>query len=34
MKKTLYNSLLMAETNNPINLKFKHKHLWVKKATG
>jgi hypothetical protein len=33
-EKTLFNSLLFAELNNPLNLKFKHKHLWVKKATG
>lgn len=33
-EKTLFNSLLFAEMNNHLNLKFKHKHLWVKKATG
>ena len=33
-EKTLFNSLLFEEFNNPLCLKFKHKHLWVKKATG
>ena len=33
-EKTLFNNLLFSIVNNPHDLKFKHKHLWVKKATG
>ena len=30
----LYDSLLIPEDSNPLKHHFKHKHLWVKKATG
>src|SRR6478672_1152390 len=33
-EKTLFNNLLFSIVNNPNDLKFKNKHLWVKKATG
>jgi len=33
-EKTLFDNLLFSGVNNPSNFKFKHKHLWVKKATG
>ena len=33
-EKLLYDSLLMPEFYNPSKHNFKHKHLWVKKATG
>jgi hypothetical protein len=33
-EKLLYNSLLKPEIYNPLHHIFKHKHLWVKKATG
>jgi hypothetical protein len=33
-QKLLHDSSLIAEFNNPLNHNFKHKHLWVKKATG
>jgi hypothetical protein len=33
-EKTLFNTLLFQGINNPLDHKFKHKHLWVKKATG
>jgi len=29
-----YNGLLIPENTNPLRHDFKHKHLWVKKATG
>ena len=34
MRSLLYDSLLIPEFNNPSKHNFKHKHLWVKKATG
>jgi hypothetical protein len=33
-EKLLYDSLLTPEFYNPLQHTFKHKHLWVKKATG
>ena len=30
----MFSSLLVPEINNIQNLRFKHKHLWVKKSTG
>jgi hypothetical protein len=33
-ERILYNALLLPENSNPLNHDFKHKHLWVKKATG
>jgi hypothetical protein len=33
-QKILYEALLILSINNPLNNSFKHKHLWVKKATG
>ena len=33
-EKLLYDSLLGNEYSNVLNHNFKHKHLWVKKATG
>lgn len=33
-QKLLYDSLLIPNINNPLHHNFKHKHLWVKKATG
>ncbi|HZI71571.1 MAG TPA: DEAD/DEAH box helicase family protein, partial [Nitrososphaeraceae archaeon] len=33
-QKLLHDSSLIAEFSNPLNHNFKHKHLWVKKATG
>jgi Terminase RNaseH-like domain len=33
-QKLLHDSSLLAEFSNPLNHNFKHKHLWVKKATG
>ena len=33
-QKLLHDSSLIAEFSNPLNHTFKHKHLWVKKATG
>ena len=33
-EKLLYDSLLIPEFYNPSKHNFKHKHLWVKKATG
>jgi len=33
-EKLLYDSLLIPDYSNPLNHSFKHKHLWVKKATG
>jgi hypothetical protein len=33
-EKVLYNTLLDNEYSNALNHTFKHKHLWVKKATG
>jgi hypothetical protein len=33
-QKTLYDTLLVSSMNNSLNHNFKHKHLWVKKATG
>ena len=33
-EKLLYDSLLLPEFYNPSKHNFKHKHLWVKKATG
>jgi hypothetical protein len=33
-EKVLYDSLLIPEFYNPSKHNFKHKHLWVKKATG
>jgi len=33
-EKLLYDSLLVADFYNPLHHTFKHKHLWVKKATG
>ena len=33
-QKLLYDNLLIPNINNPTNHDFKHKHLWVKKATG
>lgn len=32
-EKFLYDSLLISDFNNPLRQDFKHKHLWVKKAT-
>jgi hypothetical protein len=33
-EKLLYDSLLIPDYSNPLNHSFKHKRLWVKKATG
>ena len=33
-EKTLYDSILVNDCCNVLNHSFKHKHLWVKKATG
>lgn len=33
-EKLLYDSLLILDVSNPLQHTFKHKHLWVKKATG
>jgi hypothetical protein len=33
-QKLLHDSSLISEFSNPLNHNFKHKHLWVKKATG
>jgi hypothetical protein len=33
-EKLLYDSLLVNDYSNILNHNFKHKHLWVKKATG
>jgi hypothetical protein len=33
-EKLLYDSLLIPDFYNPLQFTFKHKHLWVKKATG
>ena len=33
-EKELFDNLLFSGVNNPSNFKFKHNHLWVKKATG
>jgi hypothetical protein len=33
-QKLLYDSLLIPNINNPFQHDFKHKHLWVKKASG
>jgi hypothetical protein len=33
-EKILYDSLLDRDDPKPLNHSFKHKHLWVKKATG
>jgi hypothetical protein len=33
-EKILYDSLLVDEHSNAPNYSFKHKHLWIKKATG
>jgi hypothetical protein len=33
-EKLLYDTLLTSDVYNPLNHNFKHKHLWVKKATG
>jgi hypothetical protein len=37
-QKILFNTLMILDNNNKnnnsLNLSFKHKHLWVKKATG
>jgi hypothetical protein len=33
-EKILYDSILVNESYNTLNYSFKHKHLWVKKATG
>ena len=33
-QKILYDTSLVRSMNNPLNHDFKHKHLWVKKATG
>ena len=33
-EKLLYDSLLVNDYSNILNHTFKHKHLWVKKATG
>jgi hypothetical protein len=33
-ERLLYEALLIPEYNNPLKHGFKHKHLWVKKATG
>ncbi|HZI72255.1 MAG TPA: hypothetical protein VFD60_13950 [Nitrososphaeraceae archaeon] len=33
-QKLLHDSSLISEFNNQLNHNFKHKHLWVKKATG
>jgi hypothetical protein len=33
-ERSLYDCLLIPENSNPLNHGFKHKHLWVKKATG
>ncbi|MGC2428717.1 MAG: hypothetical protein WA421_16910 [Nitrososphaeraceae archaeon] len=33
-QKLLYDSLLIPDVNNSLQHDFKHKHLWVKKATG
>jgi len=33
-ERILHDSLLIHEDSNPMNHNFKHKHLWVKKATG
>jgi hypothetical protein len=33
-EKILYYALLDNEHSNALNHNFKHKHLWIKKATG
>jgi hypothetical protein len=33
-QKLLHDSSLIAQFSNPLHHNFKHKHLWVKKATG
>ena len=33
-QKIMYDTFLIQSINNPLNHDFKHKHLWVKKATG
>jgi hypothetical protein len=33
-EKLLYDSLLITDVSNPLQYSFKHKHLWLKKATG
>ena len=33
-EKLLYDSLIIPDFYNPLQQAFKHKHLWVKKATG
>lgn len=33
-EKKLYDTLLVSDYENPLKLNFKHKHVWVKKATG
>jgi len=33
-ERSLYDALLVPENSNPLSHDFKHKHLWVKKATG
>jgi hypothetical protein len=33
-QKILYDTSLVRSIDNPLNHDFKHKHLWVKKATG
>jgi hypothetical protein len=33
-EKLLYNSLLASKFYNPLEQTFKHKHVWIKKATG
>lgn len=33
-EKILYDNMSIPTYNNPLNLRFKNKHLWVKKATG
>jgi hypothetical protein len=33
-QRILYDALLVLENHNPMKHTFKHKHLWVKKATG
>jgi hypothetical protein len=33
-ERILYDSLLIPENSNPLKHHFKHKHFWVKQATG
>ena len=33
-QKLLYDNLLIPNINNPLHHDFKHKHLWVRNATG